>query len=69
MKVFLRLLEKSVVTQGLITVALVVTTCYLWATGQPVPNALYTMDTIVVGFFFGSKAQQSATSYVAKKRG
>ncbi len=60
MKVLVALLRESVLTQGLITSAFVLTTCYLWATGQEVPMQLWTADTIVIGFFFGSKTQQAA---------
>lgn len=70
MDTFVRLLEKSVLVQGLITAAFVVTTCYLWATGQPVPDQLWTANTIVIGFFFGAKTQQSVTNFSQRnKRG
>ena len=69
MPTLVSLLRESVLTQGLITFALVITTCYLWGTGQPVPNELWTANTIVIGFFFGSKAQQKANSIVQSKGG
>jgi len=56
---FWELVKESVIIQGTITLAFVATTCYLWATGQPVPSELWTADSIVIGFFFGSKVQQT----------
>lgn len=58
MQRFWDLLTQSVIVQGLITCAFVGTTCYLWATGQPVPQELWTANTVVLGFFFGAKTQQ-----------
>lgn len=57
---FWDLLKDSTLFQGFITLALVGTTCYLWIMGYEVPQELWTADTIVLGFFFGSKAQQMA---------
>lgn len=51
------LLRESVLIQGGITLAFVLTTCFMWASGQDVPDRLWTADTIVLGFFFGAKAQ------------
>jgi len=58
MRTFWKLLEKSTITSGAIAVALVGTTCYLAVTGQPVPDYIGVALGTVVGFFFGSKAQQ-----------
>lgn len=69
METFVRLLEKSVIVQGLITVALVGTTCYLWGTGQEVPRDLWTANTIVIGFFFGAKTVQGVTNFRARNKG
>ena len=55
---FWQLVKESVIVQGLVTVAFVGTTCYLYATGQPVPDSLLSLDGVAVGFFFGAKAQQ-----------
>jgi len=54
---FWRLLAESVIVQGLVTVALVGTTCYLFATGREVPGPLLALDNLAVGFFFGAKVQ------------
>jgi hypothetical protein len=61
MQRFWDLLRESVIVQGMITCAFVGTTCYLWATGRPVPQELWTANTVVLGFFFGAKTQQIAS--------
>jgi len=61
MQKFWDLLSQSVIVQGFITALFVGTTCYLWATGQPVPQELWTANTVVLGFFFGAKTQQIAS--------
>ena len=58
MRKFWDLLRDSIIVQGIITLALVLTCCYLWWTQQPVPDNLWTALTIVLGFFFGAKARQ-----------
>ena len=66
MKQFLDLVKSSVIIQGLITLCFVGTMCYLWSTGQPVPQELWTANTIVIGFFFGAKTQQTITRGMQK---
>lgn len=56
---FWQLLKESVIVQGLVTLALVGTTCYLYATGKPVPDTLLSLDSLAIGFFFGAKVQQA----------
>lgn len=51
----LELVKSSVITQSLVTLALVITMCVLWAIGKTVPSELYSVTMIVVGFWFGSK--------------
>lgn len=60
---WLDLLEKSVITQMVITVALVVTICVMWGLGKPVPEALETFTSIMIGFYVGGKV------YNVRKRG
>ena len=57
MSKFLDLLRESVIVQAAITLCLVVTVCYLTATGQAVPELLSTALMLVLGFYFGSKVQ------------
>jgi hypothetical protein len=55
---FWDMVRDSTIVQGVITLGVVGTTCYLWATGNPVPQDLWTADGIILGFFFRSKATQ-----------
>lgn len=55
---FWDMVRDSTIVQGIITLAVVGVTCYLWATGQPIPQELWTADGIILGFFFGAKATQ-----------
>ena len=65
---FWDLLDKSTLVSGIIALALVGTCCYLWATGQPVPDLLASVLSVVIGFFFGAKTQKAinARSVVIK---
>lgn len=58
LKQFWDLVKESTIVQGIITVSVVGVTCYLWATGQQVPQELWTADGIIIGFFFGAKTTQ-----------
>lgn len=55
---FLDLLERSVIVQGVLTLALAGAVIYLCCTGQQVPDLLAGAFVLVLGFYFGSKAQQ-----------
>lgn len=55
MQRFWDLVKDSTIVQGAITLGVVGVTCYLWGTGQPVPQELWTANGIILGFFFGSK--------------
>lgn len=60
---FWELVKESVITQALITLLSVGTTCFLWIEGRPVPPELLTLMFTCVAFYFGSKmgfAQGSA---------
>lgn len=58
MRKFWDLVRKSVIVQGIVTLAFVGTVCYLYATGQEVPSTLIQFTAVVVGYFFGAKQQQ-----------
>jgi len=58
MQKFWELFQESVIVQAIITLCLIMTTCYLVATGQEVPEILSTALMLVLGFYFGSKVQQ-----------
>lgn len=53
---FVELLEKSTITQAFVTMAVVTTACIMWSTGNPLPEGLQIILTLVVGFFFGTKS-------------
>ena len=55
MTAFKTLLEESVLTQSLIALLLLVTTCYLYVTSTSVPTELIGLDGLVLGFYFGNK--------------
>lgn len=57
MEKFLDLVRESVIVQGLITLSLVITVCYMWASGKTIPPDLLGLLTLVIGFYFGSKVQ------------
>lgn len=59
MKEFWKQLKESTITQSVVTMALIGVSCYLWASGQPIPQELWTADTFVLGFFFGAKVQHA----------
>jgi len=48
--------QQSIVMQATLSVGLMFTTCFLWARGLDVPKQLITFDSIVLGFWFASKA-------------
>jgi len=56
---FRELFKQSVIVQAIITLFLLMTICYMYATGQAVPENLITFFGVVLGFYFGSKVQTS----------
>jgi len=55
MKKFWELFEQSIITQSLITVAVVLSWLYMVMRGMVVPETLTNILTLVIGFYFGSK--------------
>lgn len=66
---FLDLLAQSVIVQGTVTLVLVGAVCYLAVTGQDVPETLQSATMLALGFYFGSKSQQSLTYLQTKRKG
>ena len=64
---FWKLLEKSVILQGLITVGFMGVALYLWATGQAVPDGLSQGLWVVLGFWFGTKSQNVINANAQKQ--
>jgi len=59
---FWDLFKESIIMQGLITLIVIGSTCYLIVTSQPVPELMQALVTLVVGFFFGAKTTKASTS-------
>jgi hypothetical protein len=59
---FWKLLQESTIIQASVTLILVAADCFLWATSKPVPPELLQLTTIVIGFWFGTKAQSAINS-------
>jgi arginine exporter protein ArgO len=56
-RTFLRLLEESVIVQSTVTLIAVGVTSYMVIKQVPVPKEFWTMNGIIIGFWFGSKTQ------------
>ena len=54
---FWDLLEQSVLVQGLVTVALVFAVIYMAVTSREIPEGLFGMALLALGYYFGSKTQ------------
>ena len=57
---FWEMMEESVLVQASVTLILVVTTCYMFVQGEPVPALLAGTLGTVIGFWFGTKVQKVA---------
>lgn len=56
---FVELLEEGVIIQGLITTVCVIAVAYLAVTNQPIPPFLADTTSLIIGFYFGAKVQQT----------
>lgn len=61
MERFWQLLEKNTLASSIIAAGLVGTACYLWATGQLVPDALESALALILGYFLGAKVEHAVT--------
>jgi len=52
---FWALVEKGVIVQRVIALALTGVCCYLWVTGKPIPTDLKAVYMIIIGFFFSTE--------------
>ena len=59
MKRFWDLLAESVIIQGLLTLGVLGLIAYLLIVRQEVPNELWAILSLIVGFFFGSKSRRA----------
>lgn len=55
---FWQLVRESVITQALVTLVLVITVCFMAATGRVIPELLEWSLIAVLCFYFGTKSQQ-----------
>ena len=68
MATFWRLLEESVILQGLLTLGFGGVSLYLWATGRVVPDGLLQGLWAILGFWFGTKTAHAAIMDANKRR-
>lgn len=54
---FWDLLKQSVITQGILAILLIVTTCIILIMQGAISKELLALDTLILGFYFGSKTQ------------
>lgn len=70
---FWELLEESVITQATVTLALVGAVIYMVVTGQEIPEGLFGLASMALGFYFGAKGaltgKQAAQSVVQQLEG
>ncbi len=59
MNKFLDLLAQSVIVQGIITVLIISTMCYIIIVGRAVPEILVTFAGLILGYWFGTKNQKA----------
>ena len=59
---FWALMEKSIITQSVITIAFVATLCYLAIVGRTPPEYLVTFSGLAIGYYFGSKNSYTAAA-------
>lgn len=67
MSKFWELLEQSVLVQGLVTLLLVTACIYLAIAGKEIPELLSSATMLALGFYFGSKSQQTINAYLKRK--
>jgi len=65
---FWDLLEQSVIVSGTIALGFMLTVCYLACTGQEIPDTLASAAMIILGYFFGAKAQATGTRALDKRK-
>jgi hypothetical protein len=73
MQKFWELFERSIIVQGTVTLALILTLCAMFLMSKPVPDTLIGFAMLVLGYWFGTKAQyaidlRAATEALAAKK-
>jgi len=62
------LLRESVITQAIITTLTLSVTFALVAQGRAVPEEVWALDGLVIGFYFGGKVQSQALRMMQNAR-
>lgn len=57
-KALYSLMQQSVLVTSTLALLVVGTACYIWASGHVVPQEMYVILSLIVGFFFGSKSER-----------
>lgn len=63
---FFERLFANVGVQDVIAMAFTGVVCFLWLTGQEVPEGLLNVTLIIIGFFFGDKNAQRTQASTAE---
>ncbi len=66
-KGFWDLFAESVIIQGVLTLAVVGTICYLVILGKPIPEIMVNLSGLIVGFWFGTKVTKSTSSMLRRE--
>jgi len=64
---FWELFERSIIIQSLVTMLLVCTICYMYLAQRDVPEHLWMITELVIGFWMGTKVQSEVQRRVASK--
>jgi len=57
MNKFWELFRESVILQAMITLVLILVLVYMMVSGKEIPDQLYQMTFLVLGFYFGGKIE------------
>lgn len=66
---FVELLEESTIIQGSVTLALILTIIYMSVMEMEIPGLLIDATMLILGFWFGSKSQQSTNATLKRIHG
>lgn len=56
----MQLVKESTLVQGAIALIVTITICVMFLTNRVVPSELYNVLILILGFYFGTKAQFTA---------
>jgi len=65
---FWQLLAESVIFQGLLALIVVGATVYLLFLGREVPKELWGLLGLILGYYFGTKGQQTIQAFVRSRQ-